>query len=532
LPHIQENLLQIEPAPIDLAEPGDEIAWALAKFRSSERNVEYQEARDYFEGDHRLAFATDKFKTTFGKLFQAFADNLCPAVVSALGDRLMLRSFKSSRAEMKIEDVPSKVPGVPPRQQVNTEDPLGERAWEIWKANKMDLKAREIHEEALIMRESFVIVWPDESGFPAIFPQTSEEIVVEYDVDNPGVMSRAAKMWALEDGRLRLNLYYRDRIEKYVTTKKKPNGIPRKIDEFEPYDDGFGNVVPNPYDVVPVFHFENPGGHSELKDVIPIQDALNKTVADMMVAMEFAAFKQRYIIGMEADLDPESGEPTAEWMRKTGVDRMIAIPNDEAKVGQFDSTDLGQFIRVAEQFRHEVARVSGTPLHYFLIVEGDFPSGEAMKSAEARFVKRIEDRQIAFGHVWESVMSFCLFIAGDITPDDYFARGEEKFYFESQWKDASPRSEAEIADTAVKKKAVGVSDSQLLMELGYDADTIRRMLEERAAQQVMQQVLAPNPGRPAADEQPGGQRGNGVNPSTKQPPKSGAPSSRQQPNTA
>jgi hypothetical protein len=528
LPPIQENLLQIEPAPFDLAEPGDEVAWALRKFRDSQRAAVYEEARDYFEGNHRLAFATDKFRTTFGKLFQAFSDNLCPAVISSLSDRLTLRSFKSSRAEMKTEDIESPVPGVPPRQQVNTEDPMGERAWEIWKANKMDLKAREVHEEALVMREAFVVVWPDETGFPAIFPQASEEWVVEYDVDNPGVIIKAAKMWKLDDGRLRLNLYYVDRIEKYVTAKPKPNGIPKKLDEFVPYDDGYGNTVPNDLGRVPVFHFENPGGYSELKDVIPIQDALNKTVADMMIAMEFAAFKQRYIIGMEPDIDPETSLPSEEWLRKTGVDRMLSIPNEEAKVGQFETTDLGQFTRVAEQFRHEVARVSGTPLHYFLIVEGDFPSGEAMKSAEARFVRRIEDRQIAFGNVWEDIMAFCLLVTGDITPDDYYQRGEEKFYFESTWKDASPRSEAEIADTAVKKKAVGVSDSQLLMELGYDADTIKRMLEEKAAQQIMQQVLAPNPGRPSNDEPPG-PRGNGVNPSTKQPERSGQPSSGQQP---
>ena len=526
-PPIQENLLSITPSYFSV-DPDDDVAWALGRFRDSGRNVQYNESRNYYEGNHRLAFATDKFRQTFGKLFSAFADNLCPAVVNSLSDRLVVTSLKTSRAEMKTESVDQGVPGVPPYKRVKTEDPLGVAAWEIWEANGMDEKAGELHDEALTMGDGFVIVWPDDTGFPAIWPQKSEEIVVEYDPDTPGVITRAAKAWIQDDGYLRLNLYYPDRIEKYITRKRAPNGWPKRIDAFVPYDDGEGNVVENEFGRVPVFHFRNRGGYSELKDATPIQDALNKTVADMLVAMEFAAFKQRYVIGMEPDIDPTTNEPSPEFQKRTGVDRFLAFPNEDAKVGQFDATDLGQFTRVAEQFRHEMARVTGTPLHYFLITEGDFPSGEAMKSAEARFVRRIEDRQTSFGKVWGDVMSFALYMQGDISREDYFRTGKEKFYIETQWKDASPRSEAEIADTAVKKKAVGVSDSQLLHELGYDADTIERMLEEKRSNQIMQQVVAPGAGRPPGGEPNTNARGNGVNPSVNQPERSGQPSAGRQ----
>ncbi len=528
-PPIQENLLSIQPDYFT-ALPDDDVAWALSRFRDSKRNTQYDEARNYYEGNHRLAFATDKFRQTFGKLFSAFADNLCPAVVNSLSDRLEITSFKTARAEMETVSVDTGVPGVPSYRQVKVKDELGEEAWKIWETNGMDERAGELHDEALTMGDGFIIVWPDEEGYPAIWPQKSDEIVVEYDADTPGVITRAAKAWLTDDMYLRLNLYFPDRIEKYITRKRAPNGWPKAITAFIPYDDGEGNVVPNEWGRVPVFHFRNRNGYSELKDVTPIQDALNKTVADMLVAMEFAAFKQRYVIGMEPDIDPVTNEPSPEYQRKTGVDRFLAIPNEDAKVGQFDATDLGQFTRVAEQFRHEVARVSGTPLHYFLITEGDFPSGEAMKSAEARFVRRIEDRQTSFGKVWGDVMAFALLMVGKITDEDYFKRSEDKFFIETQWRDASPRSEAEIADTAVKKKAVGVSDSQLLHELGYDADTIERMLEEKRSNQLMQQVVAPNPGRPPGEPSLEG-RGNGVNPSTKQPTRGGGPNSGQQPRT-
>jgi hypothetical protein len=64
----------------------------------------------------------------------------------------------------------------------------------------------------------------------------------------------------------------------------------------------FGHVVPNPYGVVPVFHFANNAdlgmtGRSELEAAMPVQDGLNKSVLDMLVAMEFSAYRQRWAAG-------------------------------------------------------------------------------------------------------------------------------------------------------------------------------------------------------------------------------------------
>jgi hypothetical protein len=235
-----------------------------------------------------------------------------------------------------------------------------------------------------------------------------------------------------------------------------------------------------------------------LKDVVPLQDGLNKSVVDMMIAMEFASFKQRWVIGLEVEYDEQTGEPVEQTAKNYGVDRLLSFADPDTKVGQFDATDLSQFLKVQDKFWASVARVSGTPLHYFLITQGDFPSGEAMKSAEARFVKKISDRQKAFGNVWQDVMLFCMQIDGPTPPED--------LRLETLWKDATPRSDAEIADTAVKKKAVGVSRSQILKELGYDDDTIMRMLEESDAdserQSLMKQDQTPAGTNPNGQPQP------------------------------
>ncbi len=64
-------------------------------------------------------------------------------------------------------------------------------------------------------------------------------------------------------------------------------------------------VIPNPYGTVPVFHFANNAdigspGRSELDSAIPVQDGLNKSVLDMLVAMEFSAYRPRWAAGGES----------------------------------------------------------------------------------------------------------------------------------------------------------------------------------------------------------------------------------------
>src|SRR5205085_2766869 len=48
----------------------------------------------YYEGDHRIAYATAKFREAFGSLFSAFADNWCPIIVDASVERLVVEGFR------------------------------------------------------------------------------------------------------------------------------------------------------------------------------------------------------------------------------------------------------------------------------------------------------------------------------------------------------------------------------------------------------------------------------------------------------
>jgi hypothetical protein len=461
-----------------------DLTWALGQFRNEPRSRlrNYALARDYYEGRHRMAFATGQFQTTFGELFQAVSDNLCPAVVDSLVDRLEIIGFSSSSSSGPSSD-PRAGEQAPPAE----EDPVARAAWDFWRRNRMDVRAPEVHREALLTGDGFAIVWPDpnDANRAHVWPQYAHQMAVEYDADVAGQISRAAKLWRDQASkRLRLNLYFADRIEKYESRAEFQTLQPAKdtppgslvVDAWNNpgRDLRLVDRVDNVYGRVPVFHFPNKriftyGAGGELGVVYPLQDALNKFTCDMLVAGEFAAFPQRWVTGLEVGDIDEEGRPKRPPFNY-GVDKLLYTESADSAFGNFQAADLKQFLEVLENFRAEIARVSGTPLHYLFITRGDFPSGEAMKSAEARFTKKLRDRQTWFGNVWEDLVAFALQIEGQ-------ELGESPL--DAIWTNASPRSEKEIAETLLMKQKLGVTQRQIFKEMGYSDREIETMLAEQ-----------------------------------------------------
>jgi hypothetical protein len=437
-----------------------DIETALKNFRgSSER---YRKSERYYKGDHDLAFATEKFKNAFGAMFREFALNLCPAVCDAVRDKLKIREF---RVEQGGAGLPSD-------------------AWRIWQQNRMGRRSGEVHKEAVKNGDAYVIVWPNASGGATIYPNKAGMCTVVYDEETPGRVLWAAKHWKTPEGLVRLNLFYPDRIEKYISRGKCEAGLPEGK-EFVPFSERTtpsaeaaatppltkegSFVVPNPYGVVPVFHFANnadigASGQSELEAATPVQDALNKSVLDMLVAMEFASYRQRWAAGIEIEYG-EDGKPVPPF--KAGVDHLWITENHEAKFGDFEAANLEQFLKVKDSFRLDMACVTGTPMYYFMQVSGDFPSGEALKKAESRFIAKVRDRQESFGQVWEDVMAFALTI-----------EGKEGRLF-ADWEDPAPLSEKEKLENIAVKKELGISDAQALVEAGYGETDVARILGEK-----------------------------------------------------
>lgn len=408
--------------------------------RIKQNTLECQPLINYFDGDHPLAFATEKFKNTFGETLKRMRDNLCPIVVEAPADRMEVINFSGADENKEIAAA----------------------AWQLWQRDQMPLVSNEVHVETLKTGKGFVMVWQDPQTLEARFyPQDSRNCAVIENGDTKEALC-AGKVWRTDGKRLRLTVMFPDKIYKLITKNEyKAGSSELKADSFTEYEDDFEQFDnDNPFGVVPMFKFE---AHPVLADAIPIQDALNKTICDKLVAMEFSAYRQRYVTGLEMPKNAVTGKNEPPF--RAGVDRVWGATGENVKFGEFGATDLRQFLEVADAYRLEMARVSGTPLHFFALNVSANMSGEALKTLESRFTKKVARLCLSFGTVWASAMKLALRIEGI----------ESQGSLTTQWLSAEQRSESELLDTLGKKRDIlEVPVDTLREEYGYNPESIAK----------------------------------------------------------
>lgn len=458
-----------------MADRTKDLAWAVAELSGGCKRLQaYRKYEKYYDGDHPLAFATKKFRSTFWAVFNKFAENLCQSVVDIQAERLEVIGFTSSDAGTKETAGGVRV----------VDDPIGSSAWDLWEEQDLDLVADEVHQDALLYGDGFTITETDGS----VWVQEPCQMAVRYSEEYPGKIEVAAKIWKNQDGTYNLNLYYDDELVEYVTERKPDSGTALTADMFTEAsrEDLAGQ---------PVSHFPNRAysryGRSELAAVLPIQDALNKSLIDTLVSMEYQAFRQRWITGTEVELD-DNGRPK-NFQANHGPGEFLALPDENAKVGEFGQADLAPLVQISDGFRAAVARTSGIPLHYmFVSPGGGSPTGESLKTSEVRFTRKARRQQKLFGKSWELTVRYALRATGD---EDVPASVDLNVV----WEPTSPRSESEELDVLVKKQALGVPNSQLQKEAGYDADQIEQFASEAPPEEHAKTTVEDIPGPAAPD---------------------------------
>lgn len=428
------------------AEPGSPLALLeVMEQKLAARQPTLQRLSDYYDGKHRLAFTSQKFREAFGGMFAAFADNWCPLVVDAVEERLNVQGFRH---------------GIDPKADQD--------AWQIWQRNGLDAKSQLAHSEALIKGDSYAIVWGDGDGRPVVSIESARDVVVAYQPGDRTKRIAALKRWKDNDG-VHATLFTPDFVYKYERDDSV-NGT-----WMPDMDDGEVWPLANPLGVVPVVPLINrPSltseyGVSEFVNVIPMQDAVNKLLADMLVASEFIAFPQRYVTGMEIPED-DHGQPKAPF--QIAVDKLLIAEDPLARFGTLTAGDLNNYVTGIELLVQHVASQTRTPPHYFYL-SGNFPSGDAIKSAETGLVAKSRRKMRFFGEAWEEVMRLCFKVLED-------PRGDIDDS-ETVWGDPEYRSESELADALIKRSAIGVPRQQLWEDAGYTQTQISRFKAMEAA---------------------------------------------------
>jgi hypothetical protein len=243
-------------------------------------------------------------------------------------------------------------------------------------------------------------------------------------------------------------------------TKNQIQWMPRPGEE---------DPIPNPLGVVPVVELRNNPrvigyGRSEIEQIIPIQDATNKLITDMLVSAEFSAFKQRWVTGLDIPTD-DSGNPIEPF--EAAVDRVWVARDPEVRFGEFQQTELGGYVRSIEMLVQHAATISRTPPHYFLLNGGQAPSGEAITSAEAGLVAKVNRKMRSFEEGWEEVMRLAFAVLGD-------TERAQAWDAEVLWANPAYRNHSALVDALLKLQALGVPREQLWSDAGYSPQQIER----------------------------------------------------------
>lgn len=418
------------------------------------RLPETQLYTDYRAGRHRLRYATAKFRQAFGGMFREFSDNWCEVIVEAPVERLRVQGFRIGTGTKADDD-----------------------AWAIWQANNMDASSNLIHREAGTCGEAYWLVDPnlDADGFPRITPEHPSQVIVASDPGDRRRRLAALKRWVDTDGFAYANVYLPDSIHKFRSTGK-PNGgsriswARRRDDPGDTHDLG---VVP----MIPVVNAPDmlSGGRSDLRNAIPLQDAINKTVLDMLIASEFGAFKQRVAIGVETPKNPD-GTPVVNADIAMSMSKLLTFPSPAAKIAEYSATDLSNYVNALEPLVAHLAAQTRTPPHYLLGKMVNV-SGDALKASEAGLTARTREKMTPFGEGHEEAMRLAFKAMGKTDAKQSRA--------ETIWADPEFRNFGELIDGLVKLRGLNIPDEVLWEKAGFSPTEITRIKEMQMIDNIL-----------------------------------------------
>jgi hypothetical protein len=387
------------------------------------------------------------------------------------------------------------------------DDDADDELWRVWQENDCDEHSQMATVDALTMKRSYIAVGTneDDADTPLVTFESPLEVFADIDPRTRDVRS-AIRLYGYgyhPDAQMASQLVVSGKVERYATVYE-PNqtsfydltGDWKLLDR----DEHNLGVVP----IVPMVNRSRLGdwrGRSELDPILPLAHAANKLATDMMVAAEFIAVPLRGIFGVSpADFEDADGNKLSPMQVLMG--RLLAIPDDEKVARQFEfaSAQLSNFHASIDQLARLVASLSGLPPHFLGLTTENPPSADAIRSSEARLVKRAERKQRAFGGAYERAMRLVRRIQGDDDPK--WRR------LETRWRDASTPTVAQTADAAVKKYTAGITPlRQTRLDLQYTEAQIDRMEtedEKAAAKDPLAAMVRQGGQAPAAPAVPAG----------------------------
>jgi hypothetical protein len=402
------------------------------------RNRRTAKFERYYSGEFDTPWLPAEAQDDFKRIVHMTRSNYMGLVVEAMVERMNLIGFRREGAEDDDKDL-----------------------WAIWKGNRISTQHNKGLLEAAIHGAFYYMVEPPSPrrpDMPRIYVESPTQCIVEHV---PGTNRREAaaglKAWVDEwTGMIYATLYTPDVVVKWEARNPAATASDEIAVEmpgeqrlaeltgmWRPRsDEGEAWVIANPLGTVPLIESPNnprllTGGRSEIDDLWPVQDRVNKTIADRMITQDFGAFPQKWASGWPGEDDNGTATDPLIMGRK----RVVTTDVVETRFGQWEAAALDPYSNAKREDVIDIASRSRTPPHY-LISGLASQNSTTLKAAESGLVSKVTQRMADHTDPAADALALACSTIGIDLGDDV----------EVLWRNPEYRTQAETTDSLIKMK--------------------------------------------------------------------------------
>ncbi|MBF6301177.1 phage portal protein [Nocardia amamiensis] len=363
--------------------------------------------------------------------------------------------------------------------------------WKWWQRNRMGAGQTGIHRSALHYGTSYATVLPslrpkDWTGgeeipvyIRGVSPRQMTAIYgepLEWDPRDGGPVDDAWPIMALEMKGPMIRLYDEVNVH-FIGAKNLPQSAFGWRDPSYISVNNFDYIEGRRHDVgvCPIVRYRDRillDGEEQfgiIEPLLTIQQRINETTYQMLVAQYYSAFKQRYVMG---------------WLPKSEADALRVAVSDtqffkdpNTKAGQFDATDLENYIKSKESALRDAAAIGQVPAQQLGLSGISNISEASLAALEAGKDRKASEIQTSLGESHEQTLRTAAHISGDVAAAADFAA-------EVIWDDTTARSFAQTIDGLGKMATMLDIPPEMVWEdiPGWSKEKVERALQARARQ--------------------------------------------------
>ncbi|GAB1641755.1 phage portal protein [Krasilnikovia sp. MM14-A1259] len=379
---------------------------------------DFSKIRRYLDGDHDKPYTPRGARQEYKRLAEKAITNWLPLISATFVKGLYVDGYRAARKTTNAQ------------------------AWTYWQANRMDARQTIVHRSALEFGVGYTLVLPGSDG-PSIRPVHAQRAVAFYEDDDDEWPAHALRYRGrATDGAELYELL--DDTSVYTIAIRRDASRPVLV-TTDDHNLGYCPLVR--------YRERLEGSKGVIYPLIVIQDRINEAVFSLLIALQYASFRQRWATGLAIPVDdraflddagtvpnPNFGQPIEPF--QAAIDRLWVTDNPDARFGDFAQTEVGGHLTTYESGVKSLAAIAQLSPHVLL---GDLVnlSADALAAAEATTQRLIGGYETTFGESHEQTLRLAALAANDSTS----ARDTTA---QVRWRDTEARSLAAAVDALGK----------------------------------------------------------------------------------